>query len=219
MLKTRPNKESCFQKRQGYDLYNYRIYELVPEGSRVLDVGCATGKLLEALEKNKGCRTFGIESVNAMAREAAKRCKNIVTSDIESPGDLPFEKNSFDCIVFADVLEHLKRPDEVLKKMREYLKSEGSLLVSCPNVAFISVRLSLLFGNFNYTEYGLLDKSHLRFFTAKSARSLIEQAGYALLGFEGYNQVRLRFCFIKPLGKIWKNLFATDFIITARKKD
>lgn len=209
--------KGMFEKKQGYDWYNERIFDLVPEGSTVLDVGCATGRLLEALAQKKKCQTFGIEVDAKMATDAHARCKEVVPADIESAGPLPFSRGFFDCIVFADVLEHLKRPDEVLKKAKDYLKDTGILLISLPNIAFISVRLGLLSGRFDYTEYGLLDKSHLRFFTAKTAKRLIAQSGYMLTGFEGYNQVRPRFGFVKPLGKVWKNLFASDFIITATK--
>ncbi|MDD4899084.1 MAG: class I SAM-dependent methyltransferase [Candidatus Omnitrophica bacterium] len=198
-----------------YDAYNFRIAQLVENGNKVLDIGCATGRLLEYLQNEKSCEVKGIEVDCAMAKEAQERCKDVACLDIESCNSLPFEKNYFDVVIFADCLEHLKRPDLVLKTIIPYLKKSGILLVSLPNIAFLSVRLGLLFGNFNYTQYGLLDKTHLRFFTLKSAKNLIEGNGFKIIKIEGYNQVRARFFFVRPLGKIFKSLFATDFIIKA----
>ncbi|MCX5696483.1 MAG: class I SAM-dependent methyltransferase [Candidatus Omnitrophica bacterium] len=207
-----------FQKNNIYDDYNRRIYALVGQNQAILDIGCATGKLLESLEKDKNCLVFGVEFDGKMADEAKKRCRNVFCLDIESCENLPFEKAFFDAIIFADVLEHLKRPDLVLKKLTPYLKQKGSLLISLPNMAFFSVRFGLLFGNFNYSEYGLLDKSHLRFFTLKTARKLIEDCGFKITQLEGYNQVRMRYFMLRPLGKIFKTFFATDFIIKAVSK-
>lgn len=204
-----------FQKSKIYDDFNHRIYALVEPNQMILDIGCATGKLLWSLKKNKNCQVFGIEFNKEMAEEAKKRCQNVMCVDIESCENLYFEKDLFDIIIFADVLEHLKRPDIVLKNIIPYLKKNGCLLISIPNAAFFTVRFNLLFGNFKYTEYGVLDKSHLRFFTLKTARKLIEESGFKITQLEGYNQVRMRYFILKPLGKIFKNLFASDFIIKA----
>jgi len=204
-----------FSKDTKYDDFNRRIPRLVAEGSKVLDVGCATGKLLEYLRDSKRCQVFGVEVDRDMAEEANERCGNVTCVNIEDCGNLPFEKGSFDIIIFADVLEHLKRPDIVLRRAIPYLKDNGYFLFSMPNVAFLTVRLGLLFGKFVYTEYGVLDKTHLRFFTLKTTRELIEETGLKITHLEGYNQVRLRYFILKPLGKIFKSIFATDFVIKA----
>jgi 2-polyprenyl-3-methyl-5-hydroxy-6-metoxy-1,4-benzoquinol methylase len=88
---------------------------------------------------------------------------------------------AFDAIVCADVLEHLAEPERVLSSVREWIAPGGVLLVSLPNVANAAVRLSLLAGRFAYTEKGILDRTHLRFFTRKSGRNLIEGAGFQVL--------------------------------------
>ena len=204
-----------FSKDTKYDDFNRRIPRLVAEGSKVLDVGCATGKLLEYLKDNKRCQVFGVEVDRDMAEEANKRCGNVTCVNIEDCDNLPFEKGEFDIIIFADVLEHLKRPDEVLKRILPHLKDGGYFLFSVPNIAFITVRLGLLFGKFEYAEYGVLDKTHLRFFTLKAVRKLIEERGLKITHLEGYNQVRARFFMLKPLGRIFKTFFATDFVIKA----
>lgn len=206
--------QSIFQKKQKYDLFNNKIYELVECGKIVLDIGCATGKLLENLKKNKNCQVFGIESDKEMAKEAARICENLICDDVESC-NLPFQKEFFDIIIFADVLEHLKRPDLLLEKLKFYIKRNGCLLISIPNIAFFLARLNLFFGKFDYVEYGIMDKTHLRFFTLKTAKRLIEESGYKIVYLQGYNQVKARYFLLKPLGKIFKTLFATDFIIKA----
>ncbi|MDD5594673.1 MAG: class I SAM-dependent methyltransferase [Candidatus Omnitrophica bacterium] len=211
--------QSFLQKEQIYDDFNHRIYALLENNQTILDIGCATGKLLESAKKNKNCQVFGVEADKAMAQEAKKRCENISCIDIESQEDLPFKKTFFDVIIFADVLEHLNRPDLVLQRATPYLKKNGYLLISLPNIAFFTVRLGLLFGNFAYTEHGVLDKSHLRFFTLKSAKRLIEESGFKITQLEGYNQVKMRYFLLRPLGKIFKGLFATDFIIKAVLND
>ena len=79
-----------------------------------------------------------------------------------------------------DMLEHLKSPEQILQQTHAVLKREGSLIVSLPNVANLSVLFMLLFGQFNYQQRGLLDKTHLRLFTRKSARRLLEENGYSI---------------------------------------
>jgi SAM-dependent methyltransferase len=84
----------------------------------------------------------------------------------------------FDVVVCADVLEHLPRPEELLARIREWLAPGGTLFVSLPNVANVTVRAGLLFGRFPYAEKGILDRTHLRFYTRRSARRLLEDAGF-----------------------------------------
>lgn len=207
-----------FRKNHKHTLYNYRLYSLIEEDKKVLDVGCATGELLKNLKEKKSCYTVGIEVDEEMAKEAQEKCDQLILGDIEMLNEPPFSANFFDIIILGDVLEHMRRPDEVLRKLKDYLRENGYIFVSIPNVAFISVRFGLLFGRFNYTEYGPLDKSHLRFFTLKTAKRLIEENGYKITHLEGYNQIRARYFLLKPLGRLWKTLFATDFIIKAVKK-
>lgn len=199
----------------GYDDFNQRIFSMVKPESRVLDIGAATGRLAGNLKTIKKCYVAAVEIDNNMSRQARVRCDELVCGDIESNKELSFEKKSFDTVIFADVLEHLRDPAKVLRKSKEYLKDDGNVLISIPNIGFISVRLQLLLGKFDYSEYGPLDKTHLRFFTLKTAKELIENCGYRIVHLEGYNQVKARYFFLRPLGKIFKTLFATDFIIEA----
>ena len=200
-----------------YNDYNRRIFQLVESAKNVLDVGCATGKLLEKLRDEKGCYTVGIEMDGVLAGQARQRCHQLIIGNVETL-DLPFQAKQFDVIVFADVVEHLRNPEDVLRKLQTYLEDDGSVVISIPNIAFVTARLNLLFGRFDYTEYGIMDRGHLHFFTLETARKLITSCGFRIVLVEGYNQVRDRYFVLRPLGRLWKTLFATDLIVKAVKE-
>ncbi len=204
--------ETCFR----YDGYNQAIYDLVPSRKRILDVGCATGRLGEKLVKEKYCYVVGVEVDPEMAKVARGKCNEVIEADVENTNELDLLPQSFDIIIFADSLEHMKNPAAVLSRMKRYLSKQGTLLISIPNVAFFSSRLGLLFGKFDYAEYGVLDKSHLRFFTLKTARKLLEDNGFQLISVSGYSAVRNRFYIVRKLANVWKVMFAADFIMLAK---
>lgn len=207
-----------FQRPHRYEIFNRRIYDLIEKSKKVLDVGCATGKLGEMLKKEKNCFVVGIEIDKDMAEEAKERCDQVIVSDIETLYELPFPHGFFDVIVFADILEHLRHPEEVLRRLKNYVSNDGYILISIPNIAFITIRLGLLFGKFYYGKWGILHERHLRFFVQETAERLMEESGYRIVRFEGYTQVRSRYFLVSLAGKIWKRLFATNFIIEAVKK-
>ena len=140
----------------------------------VLEVGTATG-YLSAEMTSLGCNVTGIEQDPGMAELARPHCRRMFVGDIET---LKVDSlGQFDAIVFGDVLEHLRNPRSVLEQLSKLLKPGGRILISLPNVANIWVRLNLLFGRFNYTRVGIVDESHLRFFTLKTAKELAADAG------------------------------------------
>lgn len=153
------------------------LVELVGRDKRVLDVGCANGALGRML-KVRGCRVSGLEMDGAAAQVAQQVLDDVLVGDV---GDVDlvghFGEASFDVVVFGDVLEHLADPCAVLKRVRPLLTGSGSVLASIPNVAHGSVRLSLLNGRFDYRPLGLLDSTHLRFFTRGSVHELFREAG------------------------------------------
>ncbi len=153
------------------------LSNLVPRASRVLDVGSGEGALALELSK-RGCEVSCIERDPALASEAKRRGLDVHTLDVAE--DALGALGSFDVIICADVLEHLRDPAPVLGKLRALLRPGGALLVSIPNVAFLSVRLGLLLGRFNYQAEGLLDSTHLRFFTRATSRRLLEDAGFTI---------------------------------------
>lgn len=140
---------------------------------KILDVGCGTGRLAAFLN-TQGNECWGITISHAEAENAREHMKAVSVADAETCADLPFDDQFFDCIVFADILEHFKQPELVLKKMLRYLKPAGEVVISLPNVVNFKVRTEIFLGKFNYTPYGILDETHLRFFTLKTARDMIE---------------------------------------------
>ncbi len=156
------------------------IVELVGHDKKVLDVGAATGYVAKLLT-GRGCRVTGIEVDPEAARKAEEHCERVITGDIEDL-DLPGElgESSFDVIVFGDVLEHLRNPLEVLKRFKPFLRPDGYVVTSIPNVAHGSVRLALLQGKFQYQSLGLMDDTHLRFFTRDTIEEMLSEAGLVI---------------------------------------
>ncbi len=158
------------------------IVALVPESARrVLDIGCGAGRLGEALKARQQADVVGIEMNEAAAAVARQRLDRVVAGDVEAL-TLDFEPASFDAIVCGDVLEHLREPERLLRQARQWLTSEGCLVASIPNVRHHSVVCSLLQGNWTYESAGLLDRTHLRFFTRREFEKLFVRAGFAIEG-------------------------------------
>lgn len=153
------------------------MVELVGGTKRVLDVGCATGYLAKALVE-RGCTVTGVEFDTEAAEEAHPHLERLILGDIETM-DLAetFGDERFDVVVFGDVLEHLRDPLPVLRNVRQVLADRGSVVASIPNIAHGSVRLALLAGRFDYQPLGLLDSTHVRFFTRSSIEDLFREAG------------------------------------------
>lgn len=152
-----------------------KIVELVGHSKRVLEIGCASGYMSEFLARQRDCRVTGIELNPRAAADAAAHCE-VVVADVEGDA-LDRIAGRFDVIICADVLEHLRDPLRVLRVLRDRLSKNGYLLVSLPNVAHWEVRRALLFGRFDYTRTGILDDTHLRFFTYDTALRLLHDAG------------------------------------------
>lgn len=142
------------------------------KGLRVLDVGCGFATTSAYIQK-LGNEVTGLESSDVACEVASKRLAHVVQGDMTT-ADLA--SLQFDAIIFADVLEHVPWPVGALKRYLQWLAPDGSVIISLPNVGLWSVRLAHLFGHWNYDETGVLDRTHLRFFTRKSARWMIEQA-------------------------------------------
>jgi len=145
-----------------------RIVSLVKDGQDILDVGCGDGALAQRLvTKSKKNRIVGIEVEKTRAVEAGKFMKEVLVADVEDQNTFELISETFDVIVFSEVLEHCRAPERILERAKKLLKGEGYVIICLPNVAFWKTRLNLLMGNWNYTEEGILDRTHLRFFTLK----------------------------------------------------
>jgi len=153
---------------------------LVPlDAKKVLDVGCGCGTLDSVLRK-KGIEVIGIERCEELCKEAKGKLSQVFSADIEK-FEIPFSKGYFDCIIYGDVLEHLIEPLVVLKKHKEYLKADGCVIASIPNVRYYKLIARLVFnGTWDYMDKGILDRSHLRFFTLINLKELFIEAGYEI---------------------------------------
>ena len=159
------------------------IAQWVPLGATVLEIGPGDGVISRWLRENKGCHTTGVEIVPVASIHAADAFEQIFIGSIEDPviTSQIAAHGPFDAIIFADVLEHLVDPWKVLRKMHPLLSPTGRVLISVPNVAHWTARLNLLLGRFDYTDGYLMDRTHLRWFTRRTAKELALQTGYRVM--------------------------------------
>ncbi|OIO64108.1 hypothetical protein AUJ68_07305 [Candidatus Woesearchaeota archaeon CG1_02_57_44] len=148
------------------------ILRSIPPSSHVLDIGCWDGALGAILQRDKGCMVTGIEG-HAKAAAKAKHClKKAIHANIETHTFT----GSYDAIIIADVLEHLRNPEQVLRRAIKALKPQGSIIISVPNTAHLWIRLNLLLGRWEYADKGIMDRTHMRWFTKKTFLRLLRDA-------------------------------------------
>lgn len=164
-----------------YDYFediNFGLTKIMPLGKRILDVGCGNG-LMGQLYRKKGNIYDGIDQSLSAKQLGEKRLHKFYVADLTD--FLKIKKlisvQKYDVIIFADVLEHLYDPVAVLKFYKKFLNKNGKMFISVPNVAVWYVRMWLLLGRFNYTKTGLLEKTHIRFFTYDNLLRLVKEAG------------------------------------------
>ena len=195
-----------------------KLLALVPEGARVLDVGCSSGYLSRPLAES-GSTVTGLELDPEAAEQARAFCDQVLVGDVERM-DLPFEPASFDAVVCGDLVEHLRDPRAFFARVRPLIKPGGRIVLSTPNVANWAIRLSLLFGRFRYSERGILDRTHAHLFTRKTLKEALEGAGYRIevLDFTapvpGGRGERLA----HAIGRVRPSLFAYQFVVAATPK-
>lgn len=188
--------------------------------ARILEIGCSNGNTgALALSMNKCGSYIGVELHEAAALNAKEKISQVIIGDIEKI-ELPFEENSFDVLILSEVLEHLVDPWNVLRKLHRYLKSGAVILASSPNVCHYRIILMLLRGEWNLTDDGIMDRTHLRWFTPKTFAKMFEDAGYKIIRVEPLSpfkwQVRLQLALL--LGK-GKHLFFKQIKIMGIRKD
>jgi methionine biosynthesis protein MetW len=154
------------------------VLDAVPAGARVLDVGCAGGHLAAELAR-RGCAVLGVELDAGAARA---RGVEVLEGSIDDPALRARVPGELDAILCADVLEHLPRPDDTLAFLAGRLRAGGRAIVSLPNAGHWTMRRALLRGRFPQEDFGLFDRTHLRWFTRGSARALVELAGLTVAG-------------------------------------
>ena len=163
---------------QYYNNSRPEIQKMVSKkAKKILDIGCAAGHLGYELKKQLGSEVWGIEIIEEVAKKASKKIDYVINLAVENAiGKLP--DNYFDTIIFADVLEHLVNPELVLEQIKSKLKDDGEMIISIPNVLHWSVLLEMFKGKWEYADAGILDKTHLRFFTKSSITEMLNKIGY-----------------------------------------
>jgi 2-polyprenyl-3-methyl-5-hydroxy-6-metoxy-1,4-benzoquinol methylase len=213
-------------ERHGLGGSHRRILDEVPPGSRVLDLGCASG-YLSALLAERGCTVTGFERDPLAAAQAREDCERVIVGDLESESDRAEIPSGFDVVVIGDVLEHVTDPWDALRFVRGLLAPGGIVVLSLPNVAAWPVRLDLLRGRFEYADLGILDRTHLRFFTRASAHALVRDAGFVVER-ERFVHLERRpgplrralplpmSVFDRALARVLPGLFAQQFVLRLR---
>ncbi|MEA2448091.1 MAG: hypothetical protein QOG63_23 [Thermoleophilaceae bacterium] len=171
------------------------VQALVPRSSRrILDLGCATGALGAALRERQGAEVVGVELDRAHAREAERRLDRVVVGDVETLPGGAAALGRFDCIVAADVLEHLRDPWALLARVTsELLEPGGTVVVSLPNVRFFETFWQLgVRGRWPRRDHGVFDATHLRWFTRRDAVDLLAGAGLRVERVEPLIRIRPR---------------------------
>lgn len=203
-----------------------QIVSAIAEGSAVLDLGCSNGLLARPLlEKN--VRVTGVDA--GPGERLSKELADYYQRDLDLPLELPYER-VFDYVVCADVIEHLQNRAQLLRGARRYLKPDGRLIISTPNIALWFYRLSLLVGRFEYGPRGVLDETHVHLYTGSTFRREIERAGFTVIRqrvtslpfeivFESTGRSRL----IRSLeaayhlmARLWPSMFAYQHILEAQ---
>lgn len=163
-----------------YQAVNQPVRLRVPKtAKRVLDIGCGSGSLGRDIKQDINCEVVGVTYSESEAALAAKFLDRVLVRDLNNFDTS--EVGYFDCVICSHVLEHLYHPQELLNRLRDHLTLDGILIVALPNVLHWKQRLEFLKGRFRYTDGGLMDKTHFRFFDWKTASELLEHSGYKVL--------------------------------------
>lgn len=209
-----------------HDRLRSRVRSLAP-GLRLLDLGAAGGHLGRAV-RDRCAFLAGVEPDPTLPAQAREGYDDWRQADALAAGEW---SGPFDVVVCADVLEHLPRPEELLARIFGWLRPGGTLLVSLPNVANVTVRAALLTGRFPYAERGILDRTHLRFYTRRSARALLTDSGFRVRDDEATampyelaapalsrapwrGPVR---AFANASARVWPTLFGYQFVLEAQR--
>lgn len=210
-----------------YDVVNVSILNLLmrelDRTDKILDVGCWHGALGKRLLGQVQCIVDGVD-INTDALDVAKEngYRKTFVVNLNNAGDIEKIDDRYDYIVFGDVLEHTVDPDIVLESSLKYLKPNGRVLVSLPNIGFLLYRLTHLLGRWNYQNSGIMDKTHLRFFTLKTMCDLFDSHDLVVSEFNGFVSLlsyplALRLP-LKWLAKVYPSMFAMQIIFELKRK-
>jgi SAM-dependent methyltransferase len=213
-----------YQPKFGFESPHTLALERVPAGSKVLDIGCASGYMARAL-RQKGCDVTGVDQYPP---PEGTGLVNFLQADLNT-SQLPVDAGAFDYVLLLDMIEHLRSPETFVDTLRCFSASGAAptLIVSTGNIGFVITRLMLLFGQFHYGPRGILDMTHTRLFSFRTMRNLFEQAGFRVEEVRGVPapfplalgngfpaQVLLRLN--QALIRVWRSLFSYQIFMTVK---
>jgi 2-polyprenyl-3-methyl-5-hydroxy-6-metoxy-1,4-benzoquinol methylase len=153
---------------------------------RLLDVGCGAGVFGEMIKQSRNVEVWGVEPISSVAARASTKLDHVVVGTFGPQTELP--EGTFDCIVFNDVLEHMVAPEQALAYAKALLTRDGSIVASIPNIRYLPVLWQLVArGRWKYEDCGVLDRTHIRFFTRSSIVTTFQSEGYAVKSISGIN--------------------------------
>ena len=201
------------------------IRRFAPRGGTLLDLGAAGGELGAAV-RDHFTHTIGFEYDVDRVADLRRHFDQAVIADLESVTRLPANASA---VVLADIIEHLRNSTKLLRCVKQSLAPDGLLFLSVPNIANVTVRLGLLFGVFEYRDRGILDYTHLRFFTMRTIRRELENAGFRIIAIRGSSVpirliigrytperlLRIGETLLTGVTRVWRSLFAYQIILVA----
>jgi len=221
-------KDALQQKFTIYEAVNQTVLLRVPKtAKRILDIGCGTGSLGIKIKHEINCEVVGVTYSKLESESANKYLDGVIIRDLNSFA--PHELGQFDCIICSHILEHLYHPQALLNHLHDNLTADGVLIVALPNVLHWKQRWEFIRGRFRYTDGGLMDKTHFRFFDWETAHELLEQGGYQVVEAEADGNFPLpvlrKVCpakFVDYIDKIALNkfpgLFGFQFVFSCKSK-
>lgn len=191
---------------------------------RLLDIGCGSGALGREIKQIVNSEIVGVTYSESEAVIASKYLDQVLVRNLNDFN--PLDLGRFDCIVCSHILEHLYQPQELLSRLHENLTPDGNLIIALPNVLHWKQRLEFIKGNFKYTDGGIMDKTHYRFFDWETSLELVQNSGYTVIlrSADGYFPLPIIRKIIKPLAvkfdrlvtKALPGLFGYQFILVAQ---
>lgn len=209
-----------------YNTSNPSVFQQIPSNvGKVLDFGCGSGLLGEAIKNKMNCEVVGVTYSEEEARLAASRLDKVIVMDLNNPNFSDLEIETFDCIVCSHILEHLYCPQNFLKMLSTLSSPRCKLIVALPNILNFRQRLQFLKGDFKYEDWGVLDRTHFRFFDWDSSLDLLKDSGFNVVErwADGYFPMPGIRNFIKPIAyyidsfatRIMPGLFGMQFVLIA----
>lgn len=208
-----------------YSSINKPVFDQIPlDAKNILDIGCGSGALGKAIKETRQCRIVGITYSDKEANLASQRLDSVIVADIN---ELDISSvGHFDCIICSHILEHLYKPEKLLIALHQNLNKGGKLVVALPNVLFFRQRLEFIKGKFKYTDGGVMDKTHFRFYDWDTAYQLLTSTNWVVT--ERIADVHVPLPVVRKLvspvepklkkfvGERFPGLFGTQFILVAK---